>query len=94
MKVTFHVDPEIGTARGEVARDVRPMRTAVIERVNWDRASDRGDDIREGETAEVSLHPAIARHDDGDPPGVVLHIGSSHGLLTNREVACERRNVL
>lgn len=93
-EVALHIDPKIGTARGDVARDVRPMRTAVIARACRDRAANRADDGRKGEAAVAPLHTAVARYDDGDPLGVVLHVRPSRRLLTDRKVACERKYVL
>lgn len=93
-EVALHIHPMIGTARGDVARDVRPMRTAVIARACRDRAANRADDGRKGEAAVVPLHSDVARYDDGDPLGVVLYVGPSRRLLTHRKVARERKYML
>lgn len=66
----------------------------MIERGCRYRAADRALNGREGEAPVAPLHPALARHDDGDPPGVVLHVGRSRQLLANREVARKHKNVL
>ena len=94
MEVALHIDPEIRTASGDVARDVRLILIAVKERLLRDRASDGADDGWEGKAAVAPLHPAVARHDDGDQLGVVLDVGPSRRLLTDREVARKRKNVL
>ena len=60
----------------------------------WIRTAERPDDVREGEAAVAPLHPAVARHDDGDPFTVVLHVGLDRRLLADREIAGEHENVL